>query len=267
MTKDYYKVLQVAPDAEAEVIQAVYRRLARKYHPDTGGDKASAEKMKLVNEAYAVLSDPASRTKYDRERDSSGERPAARASKTLVWQDDLHTKASGWPPPSKDEDCELDKRGGFLTIGVTRPNWMSVHDAPPKLSSFEAKVRAQIPRTNGPEAECGLVFCKNNAGHLKFSLRRNGYYSLSVHSGARERRLLDFQFSDLFNADNEPNVLMVKVVGSRIKIGVNGHLLASVEVGSVREGRVGLFVASSAADQFANAKFRDFTIYAIEGHK
>nr|MBI2904937.1 DnaJ domain-containing protein [Chloroflexota bacterium] len=53
MTKDYYKVLQVAPDAEAEVIQAVYRRLARKYPPDTGGDKASAEKMKLVNEAYA----------------------------------------------------------------------------------------------------------------------------------------------------------------------------------------------------------------------
>ena len=131
MTKDYYKVLQVAPDADAEVIQAVYRRLARKYHPDTGGDKASAEKMKLVNEAYAVLSDPASRAKYDRERGPSGERPVARASKTLVWQDDLHTKASGWPPPSKDEDCELDKRGGFLTIGVTRPNWMSVHDAPP----------------------------------------------------------------------------------------------------------------------------------------
>ena len=52
--KNYYDILQVSPSADPEVIQAVYRRLARKHHPDASGD---AEMMKLLNEAYAVLSD------------------------------------------------------------------------------------------------------------------------------------------------------------------------------------------------------------------
>ncbi|RME81086.1 MAG: J domain-containing protein [Caldilineae bacterium] len=64
--KDYYRILQVDPGAEPEVIQAAYRRLARKYHPDTG--QGDARRMQELNEAYAVLSDPARRRAYDRRR-------------------------------------------------------------------------------------------------------------------------------------------------------------------------------------------------------
>lgn len=64
--KDYYQVLQVHPRAEPEVIQAAYRGLARKYHPDaTGGADDAA--MQELNEAYAVLSDPQKRASYDRD--------------------------------------------------------------------------------------------------------------------------------------------------------------------------------------------------------
>lgn len=63
-SEDYYRILQVHPDAEPEVIQAAYRRLARKYHPDSAeGDGA---RMQALNEAYAVLSDPAQRATYGR---------------------------------------------------------------------------------------------------------------------------------------------------------------------------------------------------------
>ena len=63
-TKDYYLILQVQPSAEPEVIQAAYRRLARKYHPDVEDD--SPARMQDLNEAYEVLSRPDKRAAYDR---------------------------------------------------------------------------------------------------------------------------------------------------------------------------------------------------------
>jgi len=65
---DYYRVLGVPPGADQKTIKAAYRRLARTYHPDTQNGEASEEKMKQINEAYAVLSDPHKRAAYDRKR-------------------------------------------------------------------------------------------------------------------------------------------------------------------------------------------------------
>lgn len=64
---DHYKVLQVDPEADPEVIQAAYHRLARKFHPDVGG-AADAERMARLNAAWEVLRDPVRRAAYDRER-------------------------------------------------------------------------------------------------------------------------------------------------------------------------------------------------------
>jgi curved DNA-binding protein CbpA len=65
---DYYAILQVHPEADREVIGAAYRRLAAKYHPDVSTSPDAAEKMKQLNEAYEVISDPARRAAYDRSR-------------------------------------------------------------------------------------------------------------------------------------------------------------------------------------------------------
>lgn len=64
--RDYYRVLQVTRDAEPEVIEKAYKALARKRHPDAcSGDRSAHEAMVELNEAYAVLSDPAKRAAYD----------------------------------------------------------------------------------------------------------------------------------------------------------------------------------------------------------
>ncbi len=60
-----YAILQVSPHSEPEVIQAAYRQLARKYHPDHHPDPRATEWMKALNAAYAVLADPQQRAAYD----------------------------------------------------------------------------------------------------------------------------------------------------------------------------------------------------------
>jgi len=71
--KDFYKILGVSKDASDADIKKAYRKLARKYHPDTNAADAAAEKMfKDVSEAYSVLSDPEERQQYDAIRAMGG---------------------------------------------------------------------------------------------------------------------------------------------------------------------------------------------------
>lgn len=64
--KDYYAVLGVSKTASADEIKKVYRRQARKYHPDMNpGNKEAESRFKEISEAYEVLSDPDKRKKYD----------------------------------------------------------------------------------------------------------------------------------------------------------------------------------------------------------
>jgi molecular chaperone DnaJ len=65
--KDYYQILGITKNASENEIKKAYRKLAVKYHPDKNpGNKSAEEKFKEASEAYAILSDPAKRSKYDR---------------------------------------------------------------------------------------------------------------------------------------------------------------------------------------------------------
>ena len=65
---DPYNVLQVTASAEQEVVQAAFRALAMKYHPDRDPRPLAARRMAALNKAYAVLKDPEARAVFDKER-------------------------------------------------------------------------------------------------------------------------------------------------------------------------------------------------------
>ena len=69
MDKDYYKILEIDQDASEEIIEKAYKTLVKKYHPDLQNETQKTyyeEKMKQINEAYAVLSDENAREEYDK---------------------------------------------------------------------------------------------------------------------------------------------------------------------------------------------------------
>jgi DnaJ-domain-containing protein 1 len=67
MQASYYDILGVSPQAEDIVIRAAYRALAQRYHPDKSSEpkEEAANRMRAIQEAYQVLSDPVSRIAYD----------------------------------------------------------------------------------------------------------------------------------------------------------------------------------------------------------
>jgi hypothetical protein len=126
---DYYAVLQVHPDAEPEVIEAAYRGLMRKYHPDVaGGDPDRAawlhERAKAINQAYAVLRDPVQRANYDRMRESGRGRAAAPPPPTSA-PDPRSAEAArhAASAPEVAADAEID-------IAPPEPAWLKVVLAP-----------------------------------------------------------------------------------------------------------------------------------------
>ncbi len=71
--RDFYQILGLDKNAGPKQIKVAYRELALKYHPDRNIDNpAAAEKMKRINEAYAVLSDPSKRREYETLRQQYG---------------------------------------------------------------------------------------------------------------------------------------------------------------------------------------------------
>ena len=67
MFKDYYKILEISPDADSATVKAAYRKQALRWHPDRHPNMNVKPIMQDINEAYAILKDPQKRARYDEE--------------------------------------------------------------------------------------------------------------------------------------------------------------------------------------------------------
>jgi curved DNA-binding protein CbpA len=120
-----YKVLQVDPEAEDEVIEAAYRRLARKYHPDVSTGPDAQDRMVQINQAWEMLRDPIRRAAVDRARARTAA-TAARATAAEA-QADIRSAASAARDQPRYRSTSADAGGPAGappgTTGGHGPGW------------------------------------------------------------------------------------------------------------------------------------------------
>ena len=154
---DLYKLLQVDSEADPEVIQAAYRRLAQKFHPDLATGVGAAERMVAINGAWEVLGDPGRRAAYDRQlaearsiaeppapAANSAANPAANpanatpaATPATAARPAAHRTASGAGTPSPDQvssnwtSGRSNVGGGYDERSMRRPDGDGAAGPPP----------------------------------------------------------------------------------------------------------------------------------------
>jgi hypothetical protein len=154
--RDYYLILQVRPDADAEVIAAAYRTLARKYHPDHFSGSDAGARMRELNKAYEILSDPSRRGEYDAAR---APRPVPLVQPPPVrWAEaERGTVEQETAPPQSTRPARRRRSARPLVlslmwfsglvgaIAATWVVWQAEFDAPPPLPSPRVTVVANVP--------------------------------------------------------------------------------------------------------------------------
>jgi curved DNA-binding protein CbpA len=91
---DYYELLQLNPNADAETIERIFRHFAKKYHPDNT-ESADTDRFRQIVEAHRTLSDPEARAGYDVKHQDFWNRKwglATEASKKSAFSDDQITR-------------------------------------------------------------------------------------------------------------------------------------------------------------------------------
>ena len=129
VTVDYWQVLDLAPGADGALLKQAFREQARRWHPDlNGNDPVAEERFKLVNEAYAVLSDPLRRRSWEAgEGTISGpaDQDAPFATGFPEFQDYLDTLFGTRPTSSAWEELAPDAAASTASEGMDTPrSWV-----------------------------------------------------------------------------------------------------------------------------------------------
>lgn len=114
--ENYYDILEVSPKASKQIIDKVYKVLAKKYHPDANPEDKkewAEEKFKKINEAYEIISDKEKRAEYDKQLEREKEQH-------MLESQDLQTKCQELYEQNQILRKELDNLMAYKQDTVVR---------------------------------------------------------------------------------------------------------------------------------------------------
>jgi hypothetical protein len=119
--KTFYKVLEVDSEASPEVIEAAYRRLARRYHPDLNPNQDTTGKMQQLNEAFGVLRDSQQRMSYDLYLRAQVEAQARQTATTSTASTQTQPNTTPPPAPASEEDVRTSQSNPYAGATSAMP--------------------------------------------------------------------------------------------------------------------------------------------------
>jgi curved DNA-binding protein CbpA len=172
---DHYEVLQISANAELETIHRVYRLLAQRFHPDNQ-DTGDADRFHAIREAYAVLSDPEKRGKYD---------AALKQNRDGPWR-----PAAGGAWAENDFEFEQSARLTALEVLYTRRR---IEPRDPGLYDLELEQLLGVPREHLEFTAWYLIekgFIRRGADSSRLTITAEGVEYLEEHLHRNVRRRL-----------------------------------------------------------------------------
>ncbi len=155
--KSYYEILGVEPDATPEEIKRAYRKLAKQHHPDSqDNDSASNAKFQEISEAYATLSDPELRRKYDYLGDDAYRRmgPQQKSDDDEYETADGHCGACDMGKKKKEEDEGPPPKSIRMAVHLTLAETLRAVE---KTVTFY--IKEKCPRCQGEDADLEFYEC------------------------------------------------------------------------------------------------------------
>lgn len=182
--RDYYAVLGVARAATQEEVNAAYRQLARKYHPDISKEADAEERFKEVGNAYEVLRDPEKRKLYDRYGEQWKAVSEGRAPPPGAEQARVDFKTEGFDPEELGDLGSLFEQffGGGARAGAGHAGWHSYRGAAPGVD-VEARIELTVEEAFRG-GEHSITFTDPDSGQAR---RLSVRIPAGVRSGQRIR--------------------------------------------------------------------------------
>lgn len=218
--KDYYKILEVPQDAPQEDVKKAFKRLAKKYHPDTNKGEKTEEKFKELSEAYEVLGREDARKKYDEARSGTGSFNFEGFSKDGPFGDYFHSSGNGG---TSDIFSEILKSFNFGS---------SSRGAGSSFGGFESFFNSRGSSNQAPTAATLKVPLKSavSGGKIQVSGLPGGSQTIDIPQGSSNGSILKVSTSSgTFNLkleieDDHP----FKVKGSNIETTICVNIVQAV---------------------------------------